>query len=117
MLTEHGVVGKSLMAPNAPTHAILWSGFEIDKVEVRQYDGPRCQNLCADDKTGLNAPPVPEMRHGSTGGYAAQGVTRAERYKAGPYDLKGPGIKDSPSLPMLSPGRPAARNWVTFLHG
>ena len=58
VLTEHGVVGKSLMAPNAPTHAILWSGFEIDKVEVRQYDGPRCQNLCADDKTGLNAPPV-----------------------------------------------------------
>ena len=23
----------------------------------------------------------------------------------------------SPSLPMLSPGRPGARNWVTFLHG
>ena len=53
VLTEHGVVGKSKMAPDAPTH-----GFEIDKVQVRRYDGPRCQNLCADDKTGLNAPPV-----------------------------------------------------------
>ena len=29
----------------------------------------------------------------------------------------GPDLSASPSLPMLSPGRPGARNWVTFLHG
>jgi len=26
-------------------------------------------------------------------------------------------LGSSPSLPMLSPGRPGVRNWVTFLHG
>ena len=37
--------------------------------------------------------------------------------KGGSAGASGTDLLGSPSLPMLSPGRPGARNWVTFLHG
>ena len=59
--TEHGIVGKSEMNHAAPTHAILWGAFDVDKVQVRKYDGPRGwqQTGCCDNgKAGLNAAPI-----------------------------------------------------------
>ena len=59
--TEHGIVGKTEMAPDANTHAILWGAFDVDKVEVHRY-GERhtkgCQCLCNTDHDGLDARPI-----------------------------------------------------------
>jgi hypothetical protein len=58
MYTEHGIVGKSKTAPDAKPNAILWGGFNVDKVQVRRYDNPRdWQNLC-NQKAGLDARPI-----------------------------------------------------------
>jgi hypothetical protein len=59
--TEHGIVGKQRMEPDAKTHAILWGGFDVDKVEVHRYGEPHtkgCQNLCDKGHYGLDARPV-----------------------------------------------------------
>lgn len=63
--TEHGVVGKTTMKPNAETHAILWGGFDVDQVEVHRYGEPHtkgclvmCEWLCANGHNGLDARPV-----------------------------------------------------------
>ena len=48
------------------------------------------------------------------GAYAGGGSGGPSLY--GKFDLR-TDLGASPSLPMLSPGRVGARNWVTFLHG
>ena len=61
LYTEHGVVGKTAMKPNAETHAILWGGFDVDEVEVHQYGEPHtkgCLNMCTTSHKGLDARPV-----------------------------------------------------------
>jgi len=55
--TEHGIVGRSKTAPDAKPHAILWGGFDIEKVEVRRYDGPRGWHNACKDRAGLDARP------------------------------------------------------------
>ena len=59
--TEHGVVGKTEMAPDAKTHAILWGGFDVDQVEVHRYGEPHtkgCLYVCSKDQNGLDARPI-----------------------------------------------------------
>ena len=61
LYTVHGVVGKTAMKPNAETHAILWSGFDVDEVEVHQYGEPHtkgCLNMCTTSHNGFDAQPV-----------------------------------------------------------
>ena len=59
---------------------------------------------------GAEAPPLPRRSHSQMRAMHAQPI--------GPVtDLShGVDLSSSPSLPMLSPGRPGTRNWVTFLH-
>jgi hypothetical protein len=54
-------------------------------------------------------PPPPELRYGE---HAREPPREPPRETLAARDLS-----NSPSLPMLSPGRPGARNWITFLHG
>ena len=37
--TEYGIVGKSKMAPDAETHAILWGAFDVDNTD--EGENPR----------------------------------------------------------------------------
>ena len=55
-------------------------------------------------------PPPPELRGGSY-------TSHSPKKPNGRGGAAGGELGGSPSLPMLSPGRPGARNWVTFLHG
>jgi len=75
------------------------------------------------------APQPPELKYGLAPEYqTASQSTHKGGHQQSPHrrstgailsvlDAKGPDLGQSPSLPMLSPGRPGARNWVTFLHG
>lgn len=82
---------------------------------------PESGKLLLDDPSlavVLNAPQPPELRYGLAASVSA-GAPREGSRKSLPslLDANGPDLGSSPSLPMLSPGRPGARNWVTFLHG
>ena len=76
-----------------------------------------------DGQAELNAPQPPELRYGH---HTPRDGTQREQQQqqsmpgfgtASPTKGLGVDLLGSPSLPMLSPGRPGARNWVTFLHG
>ena len=60
--TEHGIVGKTKMEPDAKTHAILWGAFDVNKVEVRKYGENHTkgwQNVSSGKyRFGLNARPI-----------------------------------------------------------
>ena len=82
-----------------------------------------------------HAPQPPELRYGMAySSHGPRGEPGLLQPQVGPQGLEYPQQKSrgrlhgngrpagadlsaSPSLPMLSPGRPGARNWVTFLHG
>ena len=62
--------------------------------------------------------PPPELRYGLSSAPMPPQPRQHKSYGHMREDgIVGPDIRASPSLPMLSPGRPGARNWVTFLHG
>ena len=61
LFTEHGIMGKTEMAPDAEDHAILWGAFDVDEVEVHKYGEQHtkgCQNMCDNGHDGLDARPI-----------------------------------------------------------
>ena len=91
---------------------------------------PESGQLLQDNLTSLlRVPQPPTLRYGAASAQSPREMQAMQamhekrhqmstgRLIAGAPGVLGPDLSASPSLPMLSPGRPGARNWVTFLHG